>query len=229
MAMLLLVEGSSRSSWTWESIQSAIELPGFSQYFALRRKLESGEPINVLGLGSSVMATYGGCYNMFSRNVTGTLRGYQSTTCDIGSSQWWKNTVFTGWVTRFMNWINEAWPHEHHVFINDGHGGCTFGCYTDSCFSLPHPLDLVILENMAGKSESVDVERLVRHILHESIIRQGFKPAIIIVNSKWAYNKEWYVQQKFWQMSVTLPLPGMHVLSKTGLSVPALHVATSRH
>lgn len=50
-----------------------------------------------------------------------------------------------------MNFINQTWPHPNHVLVNAGRAGCSLQCFLFlECLedSLPHSMDLLLIENM---------------------------------------------------------------------------------
>ncbi|KAG2494815.1 hypothetical protein HYH03_007057 [Edaphochlamys debaryana] len=154
------------------------------------RKLDSGQPINVVAWGSSVTSEYGGCGTESSRNFL--LTPGIPRRCDP-----WLNTdtatderdgFATGWGTLFMRLLNDTWPHQDHKFANNGVAGCMLFCDLDSTCEqsvLPNPLDLIIMENMHTWTMPEHIEAAIRNVIHDASIMSpdASRPAVILYNS----------------------------------------------
>lgn len=98
--------------WDRTFLQRAGGLAHYEQLFPLIRKLRRGEPIVIIGLGSSVMASHAGCFhdtreqlarrlNVRAINTTEDVDRVVPTTCNRN-----------GYMGLFMRFLNKTFPHE---------------------------------------------------------------------------------------------------------------------
>lgn len=93
--------------WDDQLLAEALVTTEARQFSSLITKLNSGEPINVLAWGSSVVASHAGCGgNSLGKRFITKARGFPPA-CEHSPP-----TTWLGWGTRFMHWVNEEWPHD---------------------------------------------------------------------------------------------------------------------
>ncbi|KAG2488905.1 hypothetical protein HYH03_012535 [Edaphochlamys debaryana] len=177
--------------WTQAQLDTGAAVHTPAQFVELIRKLEAGQPINVVAWGSSVTAEFAGCYSETGRTFmrpAGVPRSCDLVDQPTAVSD--EQRFATGWGTLLMRLVNDTWPHANHSFANNGRAGSPLDFYAAaSCGEsmLPDPLDLLILENMGGASSPAMIELTMRMAIHSAHVAHpgGPRPAIILLNSNY--------------------------------------------
>ena len=162
----------------------------------LLRRLRSGAPLTLLGIGSSIVETHSGCYA--SREALA-LAGVAVTPPimdrTLGRSPT-DHCASSGFAADFLAAVNATWPHPHHLYLNNGRGGAGLDAFADyMCLdpSFPTvPVDVLLLE-----SRNVDVfptnsaAELVRHVekIFDTVRRKvplaadGAAPVVVVLHT----------------------------------------------
>ena len=99
--------------WNLGMLSNAIVNRNFEQMGPLMAKLEAGEPIHVMALGSSITAEFGGIFYSDEDYLMNT----------VGSFKIFATRREIGWLTEFMAIVNSTWPHPHHILTNAAQPG----------------------------------------------------------------------------------------------------------
>ncbi|KAG2494061.1 hypothetical protein HYH03_007705 [Edaphochlamys debaryana] len=174
--------------WTDSMLEwgMAVETP--EQFRPLLAKLESGQAINVMAWGSSVVASHGGCYNEVSKQFMIKTRGYPPENCDLHEY---------GWLTLILRDINATWPayNPEHLLANLGRSGAFLEVLLKTCYeaSVPDPVDLIILENLGGLGHPFSLEQTITALLRLAAARdpQAPRPTIIMINRVECITRDW--------------------------------------
>lgn len=118
--------------WDTAFLQRAASITHYEQLWPLIRKLRRGEPIAIIGFGSSVMASHGGCFHTSREQLTQRL-----SLRDLDSTEDLDRVIpeacrRDGYMGYFMRGLNQSFPHEGHVFLNMGRNGRLLGSWTNS-------------------------------------------------------------------------------------------------
>jgi hypothetical protein len=163
----------------------------YEQLLPIFERLEAGESLTVVGLGSSILASYGGCYNNRSQLYS-----------KVSHVRTHLNAEFCephGWVGSFMVDVNRSWPNPEHTYINLGQPGGDIEQYAKRwCFAgtVPKEVDLFIVQDHAGwnyfDARGAQVESLFVQLGHRG--RGRHPPAIIFITSMFVidiWREEW--------------------------------------
>ena len=161
----------------------------------LLRRLRSGAPLTLLGIGSSVVESYSGCYaSREALAAAGVAVVPPSLNITLGPLAT-GSCASVGFAADFLAAVNATWPHPHHLYINNGRGGAGLDAFADwTCLdpSFPTvPVDVLLLE-----SRNVDVlpgnsaAELVRHVekIFDGVRRKvplsadGAAPVVIVLH-----------------------------------------------
>jgi hypothetical protein len=193
--------------WDEDTLKNALRASDPVQLYPLIKKLERGEPIIVVALGSSVTQEFGGVYHrdleMIYKQVPMPTHGAYLQNYDPAMTA---PTAprHRGWLELFMQYVNHTWPHPDHLLINSGSAARVPAVFADgSCleYSLPRQADLVILETM-GTGDPQGLERLSWRVLrHFKEQQQVERPAVLYFNPV-------YVQKSLVQGQHTVPWGG---------------------
>ena len=173
--------------WKEGHLQHAFQhIPGpNARSHRLLKKLANGQPIVVAGFGSSVFASFAGCYpnpprpdrfkalgivpNPYAYPQIGqnwTHIHEHLNLLDINGTWLPYNTCHrSGFMTAVMTTINQTWPHSDHIFLNNAQRASRLDDLTDaSCSDIytPHDVDLVLLDVASTLSSPAAVENIVR-------------------------------------------------------------------
>ena len=123
---------------TRRSITHLGDLQRFGRFLA---KLRAGEPVTVVGIGSSVTVDFGGSVGVWQREVPGCMRGAAGL---CGRRQ---GCVKGGWLLSFFERINASWPHAGHRLVNCGEAASRMD-YFAACLGsrIDTRADLVVVE-----------------------------------------------------------------------------------
>jgi hypothetical protein len=175
--------------WNQDTLKNALRASDPAQLYPLIKKLENGEPIVVVALGSSIVVDFGGLFHtdleaIYKLVPNPTHKYYQ-----------WDNDPalsaptlghHAGWLELFMEYVNQTWPHPDHLLINGGKPGNVPHNFADgSCLEneLPRQADLVIIESM-GIPDAAGLERLTWRVLrHFKEQEQAVRPAVVYLNT----------------------------------------------
>lgn len=104
-AVVDTIDATAPKFWDDQMLAQSLVTTDARQFAPLLAKLNNGEPINVVAWGSSVVASHAGCgANELGKEFIIEMRGFPPM-CEHSKGSW------VGWGTRFLNWINETWPH----------------------------------------------------------------------------------------------------------------------
>jgi hypothetical protein len=135
--------------WDEPWLRRAAGVTHFEQLLPFIRRLEAGLPVNVVALGSSIVAG-GGCFNdpdQLRQHVRRVRDRSNPNACAP------PNNKPDGFLGAFMAAINATWPHKDHMLFNLGQPAADlktyvhYWCYTGT---LPSSVDLFIMEQHAG-------------------------------------------------------------------------------
>ena len=148
--------------------------PGDAHAFApLLRRLQSGLPINVLALGSSIVGVHGGC--TAAAPVLNSTGQCVCPRCCGSRCGFWGDQ---GWARSVLELINTTHPHPGHRLWNLGEPGGTLIPAIAACPQtyLPEdePLHLVLLDPSTSQLKST--EGLLRHLL-----RRAPEPPVVML------------------------------------------------
>ena len=166
----------SRARW-WDSaypqLGAVVDQPG--QMRAMLSKLEAGEPITVVGIGSSVMRWAGGCFH------TSLVQVFAATGLDDAfvESRGPNEDVYVedcprdGYVGLFMRMVNNTWPNADHLFINMGRGGATlhtnsYAFCDDDMLPRGRHVDLFIVARTDDLSSQYSPAVDMEHLMHQA-------------------------------------------------------------
>lgn len=166
--------------WDQAWLERANAVVHFEQLTPIFERLEAGQPLAVVGLGSSVLATNGGCFNDRSQmyqHVRHVRERLNPEKCQPH-----------GWVGSVMADLNRTWPHADHLYVDLGQPGGDIAQYARHwCFSgtLPREIDLVVVEDYGGAQWYAErgkhVEQVFVQLAHRG--RGGGPPAFVFVTS----------------------------------------------
>jgi len=169
-----------RRTWDALFLQRAVAVTNHAQLIPLFERLEAGLPLMVVGLGSSVVASNGGCYN----NRAELYKHVEHVRTNMNP----EFCVPHGWLGSMMNDINNSWPHPGHVYINLGQPGGDITQYAQRwCFTgtLPKEVDLFVVEDHGGwnfyKDKGAQIEQLFVQLGRRG--REGHPPAMLFLTT----------------------------------------------
>ncbi|KAL1526617.1 hypothetical protein AB1Y20_015321 [Prymnesium parvum] len=148
-------------------------------FLRLLRKLEAGEAVTILALGSSVVGAHAGC----TRPLPHLARCACPKCCGSRCGRWGGG----GWAVRLLEWVNASWPHAEHTLYNLGEPGGDFLPSLLACPAsyLTFDFDLVLLDFFtayhAGKHALI-YEQAVRSLLGGARSHRLGPPSVILVN-----------------------------------------------
>ena len=177
--------------WDQDWLSRASAVVHFEQLLPVFERLEAGEQLTVVGLGSSILASFAGCYNNRSdlyRHVSHVRTHLNAEVCEPH-----------GWIGGFLADLNKTYPHGDHVYVNLGQPGGDIEQYARRwCFAgtLPREVDLFIVEDHSGwnyfKEKGTMVEQLFIQLAHRG--RGGHPPAIVFLTTMFAidiWKEDW--------------------------------------
>lgn len=177
--------------WDRPWLERANAVVHYEQLLPVFERLNEGKPLVVLGLGSSIVATHGGCFNNRSqlyRHVSHVREHLNAEICEPH-----------GWMGSFMGELNRSWPHADHIYINLGQPGGDIAQYARHwCFAgtLPKEVDLVVIEDHGGSKwwgeKGAHVEQIFVQLAHKG--REGRAPAFVFVTTMFVvdiWHEEW--------------------------------------
>ena len=147
-------------------------------------KLRTGEPVTVVGIGSSVTADFGGSVGKWQREVPGCMRGAP------GGCGRKRSCVRGGWLLSFFEGINASWPHPGHRLVNCGEAASRMD-YFASCLGsrIDTRADLVIVEPVStapsmrpGLLQEETFRSALERVLR-LVLRLPRRPAVVLFNS----------------------------------------------
>lgn len=140
--------------------ESGLQHTGSASSFV--EKLDRGEPVTVVILGSSV-AENGGCVDQPGKRCMA-YRGIDPTKMVWGEP---RVRPFAGFMVRWFAWLNATWPHPQHRLYNAGRDASSLASIVPCLFShLPARFDLLLVEagSMFMNNAAGTVEVLARQI-----------------------------------------------------------------
>ena len=179
--------------WDVGVLERAVEVASYHQFVPLLEKLERGEPITVVAVGSSVTSDHGGCFNSSAEALASRV---QALSWPVMMRKCLPSVLRPmparpqfydepGWLAQFMGRVNATWPHRDHLLVNSGRAAHSLSALNDLvCLEseLPRTFDLAILEQPAyldGAAAGEHMEQLVTRLLHLAHAGGGPPPAII--------------------------------------------------
>ena len=94
-----------------------VSAPRSADYVRLLNKLESGRPVTILAIGSSLVGVHAGCTEPIPA-----LRGCACPACCGARCGGW-GTATGGWARLMLEQLNQTWPHPEHRLLNLGEPG----------------------------------------------------------------------------------------------------------
>jgi hypothetical protein len=147
----------------------------------LFRRLSRGEPITVLAIGASV-AVQAGCFDEVGAEC---MKYNGRAQLDLG---WGQTGTLTGFLVRWMLWVNTTWPHPAHRLINKASSGTALQTILPCLFgTLPARIDLVVIEvgSLAKWLSPSSIELAVRKFR-----ARPQPPAVLFVTVPLWYSRE---------------------------------------
>ena len=132
------------------------------------RKAEEGKPITMVGLGSSVMARYGGSWVDQATDPSPDVAAYVK--WRLAENVPLRTEKGEGWAKSALDLFQASWPHPHHRLINAGFDATSVGDGPCGCWSMvqmPSSIDLVILEWATIMNEDEVSEGCLRFLLDD--------------------------------------------------------------
>lgn len=127
--------------WDRAFLQRAASITHYEQLWALIRKLRRGEPISIVGFGSSVMANHAGCFHTSRERLASRLGIRHIETTENYDALIPSDCYRDGYMGLFMRILNKTFPHPDHVFYNMGRSGRPLSTWTSSfCACADFPL-----------------------------------------------------------------------------------------
>ena len=145
------------------------------------RRLSRGEPITVLAIGASV-AVQAGCFDEVGAEC---MKYNGRARLDLG---WGQTGTLTGFLVRWMHWVNTTWPHPAHQLINKASSGTALQTILPCLFgTLPARIDLVVIEvgSLAKWLSPSSIELAVRKFR-----ARPQPPAVLFVTVPLWYSRE---------------------------------------
>ncbi len=175
--------------WDEEALKNSIRASDPAQLYPLIKKLQNNEPIVVVGVGSSIVADFGGLFHRDLETIYGLVpnpanRYYDFAAADRALSAP-SAPYHRGWLELFMQYINHTWPHSEHILINSGVAARTPAVLAEgSCLEavFPRQADLIVIEDM-GVGDAKGLEQLSWRILRHFQEQRADRPAIVYFNS----------------------------------------------
>ena len=157
----------------WDRAQlarAAVAAHSADAWLPMLAKLQAGQPIVILALGSSIVDGHAGCFGSRAAAAAAgvgalpqAMRRYLNATEDA-------TCAVAGYASAFLAAINATWPHPGHLLVNAGVAGTMLGQFArDVCVEgwLPAAsgADLLLFETHGGDSENAstalkDIEQL---------------------------------------------------------------------
>ena len=149
------------------------------------RKGRAGKPITFVGLGSSVMANYGGTWVDQDTDSSPDVAAYVK--WRRAENVYGRSEKGGGWAKSVLDLFNASWPHPHHRLINAGFdavgvGGGPCGCW--SMVHMPSTIDIVLLEWTTIPSSPEVSEGCLRFLLGDQ------DAAVIVVSNDYGVPTE---------------------------------------
>ena len=144
----------------------------------LLAKLRRGEPITVLGMGSSVVEGHSGCWaadaGVVSEAGVATAPPFMARLLNVTGE-----CRSAGYVSAFMAAINATWPHRSHLYVNAGVSASSIYNFEEAnCYDmhLPRSIDLLLFQ-LHGEAET---PRLVRatEALYRTLLQKMAHPGV---------------------------------------------------
>ena len=131
-----------------------------SLFAGLRRRLDQGEPVTIVAIGSSLVAAAAGC--------NAPLPHLSGCPCPSCCGMWCGGggSAGAGWAVEVLNWLNASWPHPQHRLYNVGEAGGDVGDVLASCprsLLTIRRIDLALVDFTTPPPSSQ--ERLLRMLL----------------------------------------------------------------
>lgn len=107
--------------WDREALYRADGAINYNQLRPFLEKLNSGQPVTVVGFGDSIVATHSGCFHRDVDHLKQKIPVLSDTYLRGNCASKFK----FHWASSFMSMINRTWPHRDHIYINNGIAGTT--------------------------------------------------------------------------------------------------------
>lgn len=177
-----LNEGNERV-WDEPWMLRAAGVTHYEQMVLMIKRLNSGLPITVVALGSSIIAGDGGCFNPMDQlleHVSHVRERSNPGRCNTTGQ-------VHGFLGSFMHTINATWPHKDHILINLGQPASDLLNYAERwCYhgTLPTKVDLFIIEQHDGPRDApVRLEKLYLQLMNGLT---GRLPAFLFLSTTFA-------------------------------------------
>jgi hypothetical protein len=127
----------------------------------LLAKLRAGQPITVLGFGSSVVEGHSGCYavDVASLHAAGVARAPPNMARVLNATGACR---MPGYMSAFLHGVNVTWPHAGHLYVNAGVSAASLGGFASHmCVDafLPSAVDLLLFEQHGESSDAATTIR----------------------------------------------------------------------
>ena len=149
----------------WDRAQlarAAVASHSADAWLPLLAKLQAGQPVVILAMGSSIVDGHAGCFG--SRAVAAAagvdalpqaMRRYMNAT--EGAT-----CATAGYASAFLAAINATWPHPGHLLVNAGLAGTMLGQFardvcTEGWLPAASGADLLLFETHGGDSEDASI------------------------------------------------------------------------
>jgi len=182
-------------AWSQAEERELLSVSHFEQLWTLFRRLNEGLPVTVVALGSSITASYGGCFHNGLSQLRSRLAQTPSSLGDNDERLACSAGHRFGFLGVLMHAINRTWPHTEHLLVNLAQGGHTLRSFVDQgCLvgqALPDEVDLVVVEQYeqvdkrAGsrrRREGLEVERLWHQLRVHQQRRGAPPPPLLLLN-----------------------------------------------
>lgn len=117
--------------WDKAFLRRGSSVTHYDQLRPFFEKLDRGEPVLLMALGSSISASHGGCMHNPSplMHATAKLRhsGNAGPSCHRD-----------GWISRVLRMINSTWPHAEHALLNLAWPGSNMDRFSRRGHAPPH-------------------------------------------------------------------------------------------
>ena len=170
-------------------------------------KLDRGEPVTVVILGSSV-AENGGCISQPQKRCMNN-NGLQPIPMVWGTPRARK---FKGFMVRFFEWLNATWPHPEHKLYNAARDAASLNTILPCLFShIPPRADLLLLETgsmFMGSPTTTEV--IARQILSMHV-----PPTIAMLTSSVVHLWRKHFEEDVWTRAISAADARLPILEAT--------------
>jgi len=182
--------------YSGSAIETAITTRSPRAWGNVIKKLNNGDAVTVVTIGSSIVGKSHGLFYSLAQNYVYNTHKEIETEC-LGDGV----CIKTGSVTQLMQFINETWPHVNHTLVNVNQPGCNIKYFWEASMCshgfhaplFPETGDILLFENhdeamLGGDTTAIEIEMLYSRLNAQYSQNKEDVLPLIIMNYLWVTN-----------------------------------------